>query len=169
MLAFGLCCKNSSFKSLVQRGLECIRLSYNLVDGTFLVIMNQNSTRIWNVLCWNVRGLNAVRKWDYERNKVVEANYDVVCFQKKKETFDTTFIRKVLPPAFDDFLFVPSVGASGGLLIAWKSAILIGILKMNSCFALAVEFNSKHNDSVWNLMNVYGPCTPEGRGNSQPG
>lgn len=85
MLAFGLCCKNSSFKSLVQRGLECIRLSYNLVDGTFLVIMNQNSTRIWNVLCWNVRGLNAVRKWDYERNKVVEANYDVVCFQKKRK------------------------------------------------------------------------------------
>lgn len=75
----------------------------------------------------------------------------------------------MLPPAFDDFLFVPSVGASGGLLIAWKSAILIGILKMNSGFALAVEFNSKHNDSVWNLMNVYGPCTPEGRGNSQPG
>lgn len=110
--------------------------------------MNPNHIRKWKVLCWNVRGINAVRKWNSVKNKVTEANYDVVCFQEtKKELIDSEFLKKVLPPSFDDFLFVPSVGAFGGLLMAWKTTILIGSLKFNSGFATAVEFTSKHNDS----------------------
>lgn len=81
--------------------------------------MNHSNSRKWNVLCWNVRGLNTVRKWDSVKNKVLQANCDVVCFQEtKKELFDSTFIKNVLPPAFDDFLFVPSIGASWGILVA---------------------------------------------------
>lgn len=57
------------------------------------------------------------------------------------------FIRKVLPNTFDDFLFVPLVGASGCLLIAWKSNLLIGTLKLTLCFAIAVEFTSALNDA----------------------
>lgn len=73
------------------------------------------------------------------------------------------FIRKVLPNTFDDILFVPSVGASGGLLIDQKSNLLIGTLKLTSGFAIAVEFTLALNDASWNLMNVYGPCTLEGK------
>jgi len=84
-----------------------------------LIIMNLTPNRSWNVLCWNVRGLNAVRKWDSIKNKVLNTNCDIICFQEtKKETMDQAFVRKILPPTFDDFLFVPSVGASGGLLVA---------------------------------------------------
>ena len=73
-----------------------------------------NHNRNWNVLYWNVRGQNASRKWDSIRNKVLESNCDIVCFQEtKKDSFDVSFIRKLLPVAFDDFLFVPSVGALG--------------------------------------------------------
>lgn len=61
--------------------------------------------------------MNAVRKWDSIRN--MEANYDIICFQEtKKENFDQGFLRKVLPPSFDAFVFAPSMGASGGLLVA---------------------------------------------------
>lgn len=28
---------------------------------------------------------------------------------------------------------------------------------------MAVNFTSRHNDSEWTLMNVYGPCTTEGK------
>jgi hypothetical protein len=98
------------------------------------------------------------------RNKVVQANCDVVCFQEtKRTTFDNSFIRNVLPPCFDDFLFVPSAGASGGLLVAWRSAILMENLKFTLGFAIAVEFSTRYSNSSWNLMNVYGPCTPEGK------
>jgi len=82
--------------------------------------MNQNFTRNWNVTLLECQGVECCQKMDSVRNKMLEANCDVVCFQEtKKENFDNAFIRKVLPPAFDDFLFVPAVGASGGLLVAW--------------------------------------------------
>lgn len=74
-----------------------------------------------------------------------------------------SFIRKILPAAFDDFLFAPSVGASGGLLVAWKSTFLAGSLKLANSMATAVDFISRHNDSTWSLLNVYGPCTSEGK------
>lgn len=39
------------------------------------------------------------------RNK---ANCYIVCFQETmKEFFDQAFVRKILPPAFDEFLFYP--------------------------------------------------------------
>lgn len=125
--------------------------------------MNHNVTRQWNILCWNVRGLNAARKWDSVRNKVVEANCDV-CFQEtKKDSFDPSFVRKILPANFDDYLFVPSVGVSGGLLVSWKSNLLSGDLRFSTGSSIALNFVSKHDDSVWTLMNVYGPCTPDGK------
>jgi exonuclease III len=126
--------------------------------------MNHNNVRQWNVLCWNIRGLNASRKWDPIRNKIMQANCDVICLQEtKKETLHLDFLRKFLPPSFDDFLFVPSVGASGGLLVAWKSSLLSGSLKNISGFSIAVTFFSRFDDTTWILFNVYGPCTPDGK------
>lgn len=124
--------------------------------------MNQN--RKWNVLYWNIRGMNASRKWDSVRNKVLESICDIVCFQEtKKYNFDMSFIRKILPAPLDDFIFAPSVGASGGLLVAWKYASFTGSLKFVNSLAIAIDFTSRHNDSTWSLLNVYGPCTSESK------
>jgi exonuclease III len=63
--------------------------------------MSTHLNRFWSVLCWNVRGLNAARKWDSVRNKVTEANCEIACFQEtKKDSFDPAFIRKILPASF---------------------------------------------------------------------
>jgi hypothetical protein len=55
------------------------------------------------------------------------------------------------------------VGASGGLLVAWKSHIFSRAQKNSVGFSIVVEFSSRHNDSVWTLLNVYGPCTSDGK------
>lgn len=116
------------------------------------------------MLCWNVGGLNATRKWDSIKNKIKNANCDIVWFQEtKKDAFDQAFLRQILPPAFDEHLFVPSVGASGGLLVAWKSTIFAGSPRLSCGYALALDFTSKYNDNSWTLINVYGPCSPEGK------
>lgn len=47
--------------------------------------------------------------------------------------------------------------------MAWKSTIFMGSLKFTSVFPIAVEFSTRHLDSTWNLLNVYGPCTPDGK------
>jgi hypothetical protein len=45
---------------------------------------------VWNVLCWNIRGLNAFDKWDAIRNKIEECACSIVCIQETKhEHFDT--------------------------------------------------------------------------------
>lgn len=90
----------------------------------------------------------------------------MICFQEtKKEILDLTFIRNVCPPCFDNFEFLPSVGASGGLLIAWKGRFFKGKLVFGNEFAVSVEFYSQHDNSCWLLTNIYAPCTQEGRSN----
>ena len=80
------------------------------------------NTRNWNVLCWNIRGLNGSGKWDAVRDKINESACSIVCLQEtKRDHFDTPFIRKFLQWCFDKFAFAPSIGASGGILVAWIS------------------------------------------------
>ena len=75
-----------------------------------------------NILCWNIRGLNAINKHDAVRNKIEESGCAIVCLQETKiQNLDIPFIRKFSPRRFDKFDFVPSVGASGGILVFWNS------------------------------------------------
>lgn len=86
--------------------------------------MDANNFRKWNVLSWNVRGINARWKWDFVKDKVVQSSYYIVCLQEtKKDAFDRHFLKNICPTAFDAFEFLSSVGASGGILITWKSAL----------------------------------------------
>lgn len=68
-----------------------------------------------------------------------------------------------MPPSFNEFLFVPSIGASGGLLVAWNSQLLVGSTRLISGSAIAVDLISKIDGSEWTVLNVYGPCTDEGK------
>lgn len=81
----------------------------------YVVIMNSHA---WNILCWNVRGLNDSDKWDAIRNTIDESSANIFCLQEtKREQFDLRYIRKFAPNKFDSFDYVPSEGASGGILV----------------------------------------------------
>lgn len=87
------------------------------------------NTRPWKILCWNVRGINSDKKWTSIRDRILESNCDIACFQEtKRGVFDPSFIRLFAPASFDRFESLPSVGASGGSLIIWKSALFAGTL-----------------------------------------
>ena len=43
----------------------------------YFVTMNSHS-RDWNILCWNIRGLNDSDKWD-PRNKIEESSANILC------------------------------------------------------------------------------------------
>lgn len=115
--------------------------------------------RSWNVLCWNVRGINRAEKWPLISNKIVESNCEIFCFQEtKKESFDLAFIKNFAPKRFDSFIFSPSVGASGGLLVVWNGSIFHGTPIEVKSFAIIVCFFSRMDMSAWYLSTVYGPC-----------
>ena len=116
----------------------------------------------WKTLCWNIRGINSVNKWDSVRDKIVESGCDIICPQEtKRETFDIQYIKKICSPAFDVFEFLPSVGATGGITTIRKSALFEGHLAFHNSFSIYVDFHSLHSNAEWLLTNVYGPCTDE--------
>jgi hypothetical protein len=66
----------------------------------------------------------------------------VVCLQETKKChFDIEFIKSCCPRRFDDFVYIPSTGASGGLIIIWDSSVFSGMIM--------------HCEP---LVNIYGPC-----------
>jgi exonuclease III len=73
------------------------------------------------ILCHNIRGINSDVKQNDLRSKIQETGCDIIYIQEtKREMFDQTYIKKFCPKVFDNFSFVPSVGASGGTIIIWK-------------------------------------------------
>lgn len=78
-----------------------------------------------HILVWSVRGLNSTARQDAVRVLVNSAQADVVCLQETKmESIDRHLILSMLGLDFDNnFICLPSVGASGGILIAWKAKL----------------------------------------------
>ena len=130
-----------------------------------LSLMNPPQTnRSWNLMSWNVRGLNSKEKWSEIRDKIIEANCDIICLQEtKKEDFNLAFIRNFCPADFDKFEFLPSIGASGGIIIIWKGRLFNGEFIFSNQFAISVEISSRLSDDHWIVTSVYGPCTSEGK------
>jgi hypothetical protein len=75
------------------------------------------------------------------------------------------FIRNFASRRFDYFDFVPSVGASGGLLMLWSGSTFHGSVIEKEKFCLTVNFISLHNGYNWTLSNIYGPCVEPDRSN----
>lgn len=122
-------------------------------------VMNQNNFRDWKVLCWNVRGFNSENRQRAVRQKNDESGCSVICLQETEcEMMDQRFIRKFCPQRFDHFVFVPSLGASGGMIVLWNSALFSVKLIASISYGITMEFQSKHNSNIWTLVTVYGPC-----------
>jgi hypothetical protein len=67
------------------------------------------------------------------------------------------------PPSFDRFEYVPSNGASCGIIIVWKSSKFSAHVVFQSSFAISMECTSVISGATCTLANVYAPCTLEGR------
>ena len=77
-------------------------------------------------------------KWDSIRDKIVGNGCDIVCLQEtNKENFDLHYIKNFCPPAFDAFEFLPSVGASGGIITIWKSSFFEGHIAFSNNFSFS--------------------------------
>ena len=117
------------------------------------------STRSWNILCWNIRGINGHKKWDAIRDKINESGCSIVCLQEtKRGHFDTPIISQLISKRLDKYEFVPFIGASGGILVAWNGSLFTGNLIDSKTFGITLKFISTQNLQKWKLTTVYGPC-----------
>lgn len=124
------------------------------------MVLRQN----WNILCWNVRGLNASKKQLALSNAIASSGCAIICLQETKmPSVDLALIKTICPRRFDHFAFIPSVGASGGILTIWNGSLFDGQIIFSESFVLGVTFTAKNSAHVWTLINVYGPCRGDDR------
>jgi exonuclease III len=106
-----------------------------------------------------LRGINSEKKWLALSSKIVESGCDIICLQEtKRESFDLDYIKKFCPRKFNKFEFLPSVGASGGLIIIWNGNLFKGDLTFQNEFSLSVKFTNNISVDSWIITNSYGPC-----------
>ena len=79
------------------------------------------------------------------------------------QSFDASTLKLICARRFDSFVFVPAVGASGGIITIWCSNVFDGTVFLSEQFALGVEFSSRQSPHRWKLVNVYGPCQGDAR------
>jgi exonuclease III len=108
------------------------------------------------IVCWNVRGLNGSARQDVVRCLVDSVKADVVCLQETKmSVFSRLFVFRLLGSEFQNFVFTPSVGASGGILVAWKNNISsCGSRIDDHCVSVNLSLETW---SSWWLSCVYAP------------
>jgi hypothetical protein len=83
----------------------------------------------------------------------------------QKTDFDSSFIKRFAPRRFDNFAYIPSDGASGGLLVIWASNLFSGRVFLEESFGLAINFTCLISSETFMLVNVYGPCDGVAREN----
>ena len=94
---------------------------------------------------------------------MIESRSDIVCLQETNEIIDYVFLKNICPHGFDSFVYKPSTGASGGILVAWMGALFAGTKVFQNDFAISIEMRSTLNNSSWILTTIYAPCTPSGK------
>ena len=73
------------------------------------------------------------------------------------------FIKNFCPGNFDRFLFLPSNGASGGILVVWQGRLFRGELAFQNEFVISINFTSQLNEASWLLTTIYAPYTFHGK------
>jgi exonuclease III len=90
-----------------------------------------------NILVWDVRVLNSTAQQDSVRTQI-DSSKIVVCLQETKMTnISRLLVIRMLGPDFGNFVFLPSAGTSGGVLIAWRDHLIFqGILRVDQHVSL---------------------------------
>ena len=94
----------------------------------------------------------------------MESGSNIPCLQEtKRQEFSQAYLKNFCPPNFDEFHFLPSNGASGGILVSWQGASFSGEVIFQNEYAVSISFTSHMNEDTWVLTTVYAPCTYEGK------
>ena len=113
----------------------------------------------WHILNWNIRGINDEKKWTSLSNKIEESSFSILYLQEtERENFDSGYIKRFCPKQLSEFDYLPSLGASGGILVVWNESLFNGRTNDKTDYSISLEFTSKQSGHSWILTNIYGPC-----------
>jgi exonuclease III len=103
------------------------------------------------------RGLNSPSKQHSVRTFIDSVGADIVCLQETKmQNISRGTGLAILGVNFEEFLFLPTSGASGGILLAWKRHVQATGHNRMDTYSVSVQFQQS-NGQPWWLTGVYGP------------
>jgi exonuclease III len=109
------------------------------------------------IAVWNARGLNNPARRAAVKVAVANARASLVCISETKLHAVTAFdIVECFGPHFDGFIYLPTVGSTGGVLIAWVSQSVRVLSSHVDRFSVSVQLCCPGGSSRW-LTSVYGP------------
>lgn len=113
-------------------------------------------------IIWNCRGMGrptAVRSL----RAFVKSHKPSLLFLSELHISSPIKIQKLcLSLGFHHLEFVPALGRSGGLVLAWKDHLDFRLLTSNSSLISGLIF-MPHLNTTWQVTGVYGPPTPSMR------
>jgi exonuclease III len=108
------------------------------------------------ILVWNVRGLNSSSRQDVIRMLVKASRADIVCLQETKmAVVPQGVLLSMLGTDFSSHVDLPSTGASGGIIVAWRRALGTTGQYCADTFNVLVQFCVDEGQPWWATC-VYG-------------
>jgi len=102
------------------------------------------------ILCWNVRGLNSRARQDTVRTLITSCQVDVVCLQETKMPgISRGCILSLLGSDFPHWLELPAIGASGGILVAWRHRLGPANATRLDTFSVSIQFSPANSQNCW--------------------
>lgn len=115
----------------------------------------------YKILSWNIRGLGDDLKITTIRNAIRRNHASIVTIQEtKKELIDDTLVRKLWGNNGCDYVYLPSEGRSGGILVMWNRAILAMEDNLIGAFSVSIKFRNFSDNFNWIFTAVYGVAGP---------
>jgi exonuclease III len=110
-----------------------------------------------NFLVWNGRCLNSSARQDAVRTLVQSSKADIVCLQETKmAVVPVRTLLSMLGSEFSCTMELPAIGASGGILVAWKQSLGATDVRQIGNHSVTVQFCPEGGQAWW-LTCVYGP------------
>jgi len=115
-----------------------------------------------NIFVWNVRGLNSRARRDVVREFILQQHVSVVCLVETKLDVIRPSVACDLMGSSFDYVFLPSVGVAGGILIGWRRDLWSVQRQIMRRFSVTVDIQSLVSaQPTWSLATVYGPVDDE--------
>lgn len=110
-----------------------------------------------NILNWNYGGLNSTRKRHILHDLIVDHSVDLVLVQEtKKEEFTQRYLNSI-STRLDLWVWKPSVGRSGGILVGADSNKIVIIQSSIHRFCISLIIENRIDNKQWQLIVVYAP------------
>jgi exonuclease III len=116
---------------------------------------------LFEILCWNVRGLNDPAKRDAVREFIASLRVSILCLQETTlDVIDDFVVMQCLGPSFDGYVYLPAVETWGGILLAWSKSIVDIESVSYDDYVVTGEVIPRDNNRWW-ITTVYRPQTNE--------